>query len=168
MNILARKANIGDLKDIKKIADDNKRAIGFISHPIFKESIKRKQLYISLDGDQITGFINYRHRKDNQTTIYEVCVIGEFRLQGHGTALMDAVINESLSLGKKYIQLKCPADLDANIFYFNLDFMIESTRERTNFKKLIVWQYNLENRNKIEKLICERNNNGLKFKKVIT
>lgn len=132
-----------------------------------EESIKRKQLYISLDENQITGFINYRHRKDNQTTIYEVCVINEYRLHGYGTALVNAVLNEGISFGKKYIQVKCPSDLDANMFYFNLGFIIKTTRERTKHKKLIVWQYNHEIRNKTEKLICERNNNGFKFKKVI-
>lgn len=157
---------MGDLIGIKEIADNNKKALGFISRPALEESIKRKQLFISIADEQITGFINYRHRKDKQTTIYEVCMRNKYRLQGYGTALVNAVINESLALGKKHIQLKCPADLDANIFYFNLGFVIKNTREKTKFKKLIVWQYNHGIQNKIEKLICERKNNDLKFKKV--
>lgn len=132
-----------------------------------EESILRKQLFISIDNNQIIGFINYRHRRDEQTTIYEVCVENKYRLQGYGTALINSVIHESLALDKKHIQLKCPADLDANIFYFNLGFIIKSTKEKTNFKKLILWQYNHENQNKIGRLICERKNSGLKFKKGI-
>lgn len=158
---------MADLNNIKEIADNNKKNIGFISRPMLEESIIRKQLFISVEDNQITGFINYRHRNDNQTTIYEVCVNDKYRLQGYGKALMNAVLNESLALGKKYIQVKCPSDLDANIFYFNSGFIIKNTRERTKFKKLIVWQYDHEKRNEIEKLICERKNNSLKFKKVI-
>lgn len=139
------KAQHGDIPEIKHIADANKKYIGFIMTGALIDSINKNMLIVSKYNNKITGFINYHYRKDEQTTLYEICVDKKYREQGHGKMLWNYLLNESKLYNKKIIQAKCPVDGIAHSFYFKIGFTIKTTRTHTkNGKKLITWIYNCE------------------------
>jgi len=107
------------------------------------DSINKGTLLVSKYNSKITGFINYHHRKDEQTTLYEICVDKNYRGRGQGKILFNYLVNEVKSCDKKIILLKCPVDGIAHGFYFKAGFTIKTTRTYTkNGKKLITWVYN--------------------------
>ena len=69
-----RKATSQDLEAIKQIADANKEAIGFVLRPALAQNIKRGWVLVAEREGVVIGFANYRHRQDDQTTLYEICV----------------------------------------------------------------------------------------------
>ena len=137
------KANPNDVKHIKIIADANKSKIGFVRRQVLLEQQKRGWLIAAKLDSQIVGFISYRHRRDNQTTLYEICVIEEYQGNGLGTQLMDALVNESRGFGKERIVLKCPAELPANRFYSKYGFLFRAFEQGKN-RPLIVWELPLK------------------------
>ena len=137
-----RKAEQEDIDRIKAIADSNKDAIGFVLRPALVEAIQRKWVLVAEDSGQLIGFAQYRHRRDSQTTLYEICVAEEYRGNGVGRALLDALVEESRRLGKTIIRLKCPADNEANGFYDHLRF-VRVGWEQGRRRKLIRWESQL-------------------------
>jgi GNAT superfamily N-acetyltransferase len=90
----------------------------------------------------LIGFVEYHHRRDEQTTLYHIVVIPARRRQGVGRALIDALRNEALALRKQIIRLKCPADLPAQGFYARLG--LDSLGEESgNSRPLVVWALSL-------------------------
>ena len=134
-----RKATLQDLEAIKQIADANKDAIGFVLRPALAQNIERGWVLVAEREGVVIGFANYRHRLDEQTTLYEICVAEEHRGNGVGKALLVALIEEGRHLGKGRLQLKCPADSEANAFYANMAFE-QLGRERGRNKELILWE----------------------------
>jgi ribosomal protein S18 acetylase RimI-like enzyme len=72
--------------------------------------------------DCIVGFVHCRHRRDFQTTLYEICVDQAHRRQGIGKALIQRLQEESICQGKTVICLKAPVGIAANDFYESLGF----------------------------------------------
>lgn len=122
-SVYLRKANITDLDAIKRIADANQHALGFVRRATLKRSIEKGWLIVAED-ECIVGFVNYRHRRDTQTTLYEICVDKSRRRVGIGRALIRALVEEALGLGKTRICLKSPFDLPANQFYEAMGFTL--------------------------------------------
>lgn len=139
MDIELAKAALNDIECIKGIADDNRDKIGFIKRQVLMEQQKRGWLIVAKVNSDAVGFVSYRHRKDSQTTIYEICVVDEYQSNGIGTQLMDALVNETRGLEKDRIVLKCPADLSANCFYSKYGFVFK-TFEQGKSRPLIVWE----------------------------
>ena len=133
------KATANDIEHIKTIADANKSKIGFIRRQALFEQQKRGWLIAAKINSQVVGFASYRHRKDNQTTLYEICVTEEHQGSGLGTQLMDFLVKESRSFGKDLIILKCPAELRANRFYSKYGFLFRAF-EQGKSRPLIVWE----------------------------
>ena len=135
-----------NIKEIKNIADTNKKIIGFVLRPALIEAVERKELLVvKARNNRILGFINYHHRKDKQTTIYEICVKAKYRGKGMGRELIKAVANEACILGKDWILLKCPENAPANQFYAQVGFChvsIENGRKRC----LNIWKLSLIDR----------------------
>jgi len=137
-----RKATLQDLEAIKQIADANKKAIGFVLRPALAQNIGRGWVLVAEKDGLVIGFANYRHRRDEQTTLYEICVAEEHRGNGVGKALLEALIEEGHCLGKERLRLKCPVGNEANAFYANLGFE-QAGRERGKNKELILWEKSL-------------------------
>lgn len=134
-----RKATLQDLETIKQIADANKETIGFVLRPALAQNIERGWVLVAEREGVVIGFANYRHRRDEQTTLYEICVAEEHRDNGVGKSLLEALIEESRRLGKGRLRLKCPVGSEANAFYANLAFE-QRGRERGKNKELILWE----------------------------
>ncbi len=140
------KAKHGDLPQIKSIADKNKNLVGFVMRGSLIESIQKENLIVLKHKKKIIGFINYHHRKDAQTTLYEICVDEEDRKKGYGRLLINHLLQETKLHGKRVLLLNCPVDGVAHSFYLKCGFKIKSTRARTrNGKKLITWVYEFDN-----------------------
>lgn len=135
-------ANLKDLEDIKAIADNNKIELGFLIRSAIKESILEERLCVSKNGGEIIGFIRFRHRKDNVTKIYDMCVRKENRRQNHGKKIIDFLKAHSRCKGKTEIQLKCPENLDANNFYRKTGFELIRIEEGKK-RRLKIWRLKL-------------------------
>lgn len=136
---MIRKATPEDISAIKVIADKNKDTLGFVLRSTLLENIARSWVLVADVGGQVVGFVNYRHRRDEQTTIYEICVARAYRGQGIGQALVGALTQESVSQGKVFIQLKAITTIPANRFYERYGFTVlrvESGRKQP----LNVWR----------------------------
>ena len=89
LEIYIRKAHLGDLDNIKALADDNKDALGFILRPALQTAIERGWVLVAEDARQkLIGFVHYRHRHDFQTTLYDICVVQSWRGNGVGQLLI--------------------------------------------------------------------------------
>jgi ribosomal protein S18 acetylase RimI-like enzyme len=140
---LITRATVKDTDSIKKIADANRKELGFIMHVQIQEAIEQKRIFIEIIDQNILGFVIFRHRKrDLQTTLAEICVAKEYRGQGIGKRLINALSNECEEKSRSFIQLKCPVDLPSNNFYKNIGFTYIST-EPGKTRKLNVWRINI-------------------------
>ena len=141
--IRIRKATEKDIDKIKLIADANKDSIGFVLRPKLESALNRGELLVATTRNgRVLGFANYHHRKDAQTTLYEICVKEEHRGNGIGRKLIQALVEESKTIGKKKVLLKCPESLEANAFYRKLCFE-NIAKENGRKRCLNVWALNL-------------------------
>lgn len=139
-----QQASCSAIPDIKRIATNNKEALGFLSSAKVKDAIYRHNLLTIRDDNKVLGFVIYRHRKrDQQTTLYDICVDKEWRKQGLGRQLIEALKTECQNQHRSFVQLKCPVDLAANSFYKHLGFRHLGI-EQGKIRQLNVWHLPLE------------------------
>lgn len=130
MDCAIRLADIDDIPEIKKIADQNKKEIGFILKPIIEASAKTNELFVAFYQNRVAGFIRWHKRQDGWSTVYEICVDQKFRRIGIGRRLMARI--------PKPIQLKCPIDNEFNRFYRRLGFILTG-QEPGKKRTLNIW-----------------------------
>ena len=123
-NFKIRKATLKDLEKIKMIADAHRNELGFVLKPALARSINKNEVLLAESGGSILGFVEYHHRKDYQTTLYNIAIINSARNSGIGKALINSLYTEAKNLNKHFILLKCPVDLPANRFYKNIGFQL--------------------------------------------
>ncbi|RLC68004.1 MAG: hypothetical protein DRI48_00805 [Chloroflexi bacterium] len=133
-----RRATQTDLDTIKELADSHKHELGFVLRPALARSIAREELLVAEKHASVIGFVEYHHRQDEQTTLYHIAVAPEHRETGVGEALINTLRAEARSLGKRVIQLKCPADLPARSFYEHIGFHLIRKKPGRN-RALIVF-----------------------------
>lgn len=142
-NITIRKANENDLDAIKTLADAHRVELGFVRRPTLLEAIRRGEIIIAQNSKHIAGFVHYHHRRDTQTTLYDIAVKPDYRLAGIGKTLIYALISEAQTLGKQTILLKCPEELSANAFYASLGFE-RWQDDPGKRRRLIVWKLDIK------------------------
>jgi len=128
-----------DMDAVKRLADDNRNALGFVVRTSLEEQACRRELLIAEQQGRVIGFVSLHHRRDGWTTIHELCVTEGSRRRGMGRALVEAVEDDALRANQNGIRLKCPLDLPANGFYARLGFTrvaIEEGRRRP----LAIWE----------------------------
>ena len=131
MSYIIRTARIEDITAVKRIADSNKREIGFIVRPILEASIESGELLVAHEENgEVIGFLRWHRRRDGWSTIYEICVRADFRGLGIGKCLLNHI--------PRPIRLKCPVDNDANVFYERLGLTHTET-ESGRKRKLNIW-----------------------------
>lgn len=127
--IVIRQAAIRDLDAIKKIADANRKEIGFVLRPVLMAGIARGEVHCAFD-DGVVGFVHWHMRLDGWCTIYEIATAMPGK--GIGTMLLKSV--------PKPLQLKCPDKSSANGFYEknggNLVATVDGRKRRLN-----IWQW---------------------------
>jgi ribosomal protein S18 acetylase RimI-like enzyme len=132
-----------DIQGAKILADVSRDAVGFITRQKFEEVAKQQRGFVALENSQVVGFVLYRHRKlDQQTTLSEICVHKDYRGQHIGKQLVNALVQECRKKSRQFIQLKCPTDLPANVFYRQLGFELSAT-EKGKKRSLNIWRLSL-------------------------
>lgn len=134
------KATPVDIDAIKRIADAHRNELGFLRRPSLLEAINRSEMFVARKNGNIVGFVEYRHRRDTQTTLYNIAVDPEYRGEGVGRVLVQALVKEAKERNKDYILLKCPEDLPANQFYLALGFHLYET-EAGKKRRLKIWRW---------------------------
>lgn len=146
--VVIRKATIAELDTIKRLADRHRHELGFIVRRAMELSITKREVFVAVvEPELLCGFVQYRHRKDTQTTLYNVVVEPAWRRRGVGRQLVDALLIESARIGKHHILLRCPTDLVANAFYPRCGFVLDRT-DKGKSRPLNVWVQVLEPTNR--------------------
>ena len=135
------KAKIESIDAIKKIADVNKKQIGFVIKSGLLKQIENGEVLIAKNDNIIVGFCNYHHRRDSQTTMYEICVEKVHRRCNVGTLLLNALKKESTAENKTKIVLKMPEHLNVDNFYQSNGFKIVDITKSKTGTVLKVFQY---------------------------
>lgn len=111
-------ADCGHLEGIKRLADANRHIFSFITRGAFLEAIQAGTLIVALKDNQVVGFLRYHHRKrDQQTTLYDICVIESERGKNLGQRMITTLIGRCRYVNRATILLRCPSPLRANSFY---------------------------------------------------
>lgn len=92
----------------------------------------QKQNLLLLEG----AFCNFRHRKDNQITIYSIVSC----IPGGGQRCLQMLIDRKPS----FIQAVCPADMDSNAWYEKRGFTLFEVKFSRTGRELNVWRLNVE------------------------
>ena len=88
---MIRLASEQDLKDIKRIANQNREFIGFVMKVALMEAIQKKSLFVFEDVSGVVGFVHYHPRKDGWHTIHELAVSKQLQAKGVGQQLFNTV-----------------------------------------------------------------------------
>ena len=127
-----RKATQDDLDAIKRLADEHRYELGFVLRPALAKSIQQGEMFVAENSKGIVGFVEYHHRRDEQTTLYHIAVQSDHQQLSIGRQLVEALIDNAVENNKQFIQLKCPFELAANKFYERLGFSQISTQPGKN------------------------------------
>lgn len=123
----------------KKIASQFSKELGFVNSTFLKEQLRKKELIVI----ENIGFVNFHHRKDNQTTIYEIAVSKEYQRQGYGRLLFFKVLCSAIENNKNFIQLKCTFDnVNAHKFYELIGFK-KVGEEQGKKRMLFIYRYDI-------------------------
>lgn len=124
-------------EEAKFIANQYKYELGFVNLAALRKSETTHELEVIPS----IGFVHFHHRKDEQTTIYEIATI--VKKQGWGRLLFYRVLCSAIEHGKKFIIAKCPEDLPSNGFYERLGFELVEI-EPGKKRKLNKWRYEIK------------------------
>ena len=141
-NIGIRLALPGDIDAVKQLADGHRHQLGFLRRPALLEAVQRQELLVAQNGSGIVGFVEYRHRRDQQTTLYNIVVHPDHRNRGTGRQLVFALEKEAMQKQKSVVLLKCPEDLSANSFYKRLGYECVNV-EIGKLRRLNIWRKNV-------------------------
>jgi ribosomal protein S18 acetylase RimI-like enzyme len=96
--------------------------------------------------DKLVGFISFHHNplpEHEHTTIHYLCTASDYRRQGIGKLLMEAVASDARLCGKRTITLRCPSHLGANHFYKSIGYTLEGSETDQEDGHLNVWTLSL-------------------------
>lgn len=140
---MIRQATAEDIPAIKRLADANKLALGFVHRAGLLDGIAHRWLLVAEIHQDIVGFVHYRHRRNEQTTLYEIVVAETWRGTGLGRTLIAALSADAQRHGKAVIRLKTPDTLPANGFYQHLGFCLVG-QETGRKRRLNIWEQHLK------------------------
>jgi ribosomal protein S18 acetylase RimI-like enzyme len=147
-SVTIRLAKLEDIEGAKRIAAQCANELGFVNIATLIEAQKRDWLLIASrydtenQSEEVIGFINFRIKKDNNCTLYDIAIKKEYRGEGIGKRLLDDLIWHVFVARGTEIILKCPADLPANNFYQRNNFKLYGT-EAGRKRKLKIWKYHI-------------------------
>lgn len=129
---MIRLATVDDLKDIKRIANQNREFIGFVMNVALKESIEKQSLKVLIKDESIVGFVHYHRRKDGWNTLHELAIEKEYQRHGYGQNLFDDV--------PQPIRLKTTADNTNAINFYLKNSMTHVRNEQGKKRELMVFE----------------------------
>jgi len=138
--VVIRRAIPEDIDTLKLLTDAQREALGFVRRSALAEAIRREEVIVAQTSEGVIGFVEYHHRRDQQTTLYHLCVAPEYRRQSVGRSLMEALRTEAIQKDKCVIVIKCPADLPANQFYESVGCSARGEEVGKN-RPLLLWEF---------------------------
>ena len=138
-----------DAADILALADVHRDELGaIIQHRQWLwQQVERGEVFVTKSGEgEVIGFVVFSHqslREQENTTVYYLCTSKDYREQGIGKLLMEAVASDARIRGKKAIDLKCPAHAPANHFYKSIGYKLWQSETDREGNRLNVWTMRL-------------------------
>jgi GNAT superfamily N-acetyltransferase len=119
---IVRLARPEDVAGAKSVADRHKEELGFVTLPTLREAQEKGWLLVAVQDGQVIGFANFRLRKDNNATLYDIAVDKPYRKEKIGKRFIQRLTWLVNVAGGEHVRLKCPQSLPANRFYEQLRF----------------------------------------------
>jgi ribosomal protein S18 acetylase RimI-like enzyme len=144
-----REATREDAPDILDLAKANRHELGSINHhgSWLMRQIDMGEIFAARTAEEkLVGFISFHHHSPPQhehTTIHYLCTASDYRKQGIGKLLMEAVATDARLCGKRVITLKCPSQLPANHFYKSIGYILEGCETDREGYSMNVWKLSL-------------------------
>ena len=138
-----------DAPAILALADVHRNELGAITHhrKWLLQQLAREEVFVAKSGGgQVIGFVVFSHqslREQENTTVYYLCTSKDYRGQGVGKLLMEAVASDARIRGKKTIDLKCPAHAPANHFYKSIGYKLWRSETDRDGNRLNIWTMRL-------------------------
>jgi len=123
--------------EAKAISSKFSSQLGFVNLAALQKAFESQELEVIPD----VGFCNFHHRRDGQTTIYEIATTRHG--EGWGRLLFYRVLCSAIERGCNIIVAKCPVDLPSNGFYERLGFEL-SAIEQGRKRQLNRWVYKIQ------------------------
>jgi len=144
-----QEASEEDAPAILALADVHRDELGAIIHHrqwLFQQ-VERGEVFVARTGEgSVIGFVVFSHqslREQENTTVYYLCTSKDYRGQGAGKLLMEAVAADARIRGKKTIELKCPAHAPANQFYKTIGYELRQSETDREGNRPNVWTMRL-------------------------
>ena len=102
-------------------------AIGFIPWPRTEEYLRRRQILMAEENDELCGFLMFGAGWPT-LKVYQACIQYDARRAEHGRALVARLIARAQQSGHHAISLWCANDLDANAFWRSCGFTFGGQR----------------------------------------
>ena len=116
-------AQIHDVEKASEFVLGFREELGFVSRVKLLGSQAKGELILVFSDQEIVGLLCFHFRRDQQITIYNICVHPCHQRRGIGTTMFGFLLDAGKQLGCKCVRLKCPVDLvAANAFYIKLGF----------------------------------------------
>jgi ribosomal protein S18 acetylase RimI-like enzyme len=138
-----------DAPDILALADVHRDELGaIIQHRQWLlQQVEREGVFVAKSGEgKVIGFVVFSHqslREQENTTVYYLCTSKDYRGQGVGKLLMQAVASDARIRGKRAIDLKCPAHAPANHFYKSIGYKLGQSETDREGNRLNIWTMRL-------------------------
>lgn len=85
---MIRLATEKDIPAVGKIAQQNKKFVGFVMNVALAEAVKKGGLHVYTKDDEVIGFVHCHKRLDGWTTLHEIAVAKAYQGQGIGKQLL--------------------------------------------------------------------------------
>ena len=109
--VTIRSARVEDVAGVKTLADQHRFELGFIRTPALSTAQEKGWLLVAVSDEKVIGFANFRIRRDNNATLYDIVVSKPYRRQNIGKRLIQCLTWLVNVAGGEHIRLKCPQSL---------------------------------------------------------
>jgi GNAT superfamily N-acetyltransferase len=140
-----QEASVEDSSGILALADVHRDELGEIGQhrQWLLQQVERGEVFVakSVEG-QVMGFVVFSHEslgEQGNTIVYYLCTSKDYRRQGAGRLLMEAVASDARIRGKRSIDVKCPAHAPANHFYKRIGYELWRSETDREGNRLNVW-----------------------------
>lgn len=107
------------LDQIVKLWGLNRSTLGLMPKDAFIEAIRKKWVIIQLDGEVVTGYLQFRFTQRTQTlSIVHLCIDIEFRGKRYSDVLLNKLVNDFRYMARG-IKLNCRSDYSKAIAFWD-------------------------------------------------
>ncbi len=124
MNILRKADEVAPYRDqIRRLADSNKDALGFLPAAVYPEQMLRGKLWVAVEGEEFLGFLLFGGRFPT-LKVQQLGVLPEARHRQVGSSLVGHLARYGEQRSYLRIKARVAADLPANSFWESVGFQL--------------------------------------------